>query len=212
VAVAQSPPAFDEPNPSNQDMEKQTQSKANLRKQARRRRDSLSPQKITSKSQKIADTLLQIVETNQFSVIMLYLNMGSEVRTIPLMYRLLEMGKTVLAPIMEPASRELYPYRIINHEVDLILSKYGMLQPNPQRCQAFAPEKIDIVTVPGIAFDAKGYRIGYGSGYYDRFLQKCPKALWLGLAFEAQLIPDAFPEKWDIPVHQIVTEKRIITC
>ena len=193
-------------------MRNQNQSKVTLRKQARRRRDSLSPQEITAKSQKITDTLLQIIEANRFWVIMLYLDMGSEVRTIPLMHRLLDMGKTVLAPVMEPPARELSPCRIINHEVDLVLSKYGMLQPAPQHCQVFTPEDIDLITVPGIAFDAKGYRIGYGGGYYDRFLNKCPQALWVGLAFEAQLIPDALPEEWDIPVHQIVTEKRIITC
>jgi 5-formyltetrahydrofolate cyclo-ligase len=195
-----------------QNMRNQNQSKANLRKQARRRRDSLSPQEITTKSQKITNILLQIIEANRFSVIMLYLDMGSEVCTIPLMRQLLDLGKIVLAPIMEPVSRELSPCRIINHEVDLVLSKYGMLQPDPQRCQVFAPESIDLITVPGIAFDAKGYRIGYGGGYYDRFLRKCPQALWVGLAFEAQLIPDALPEEWDIPVHQIVTERRIILC
>ena len=193
-------------------MRNQNQSKANLRKQARRQRDSLPPQEITAKSQNITDNLLQIIEANQISVIMLYLDMGSEVLTVPLMHRLLDMEKTVLAPIMEPASRELSPCRIINHEVDLVLSKYGMLQPDPQRCQAFATESIDLITVPGVAFDTQGYRIGYGGGYYDRFLKKCPQALWVGLAFEAQLIPDALPEEWDIPVHQIVTEKRIILC
>ncbi|MFQ6039257.1 MAG: 5-formyltetrahydrofolate cyclo-ligase [Candidatus Poribacteria bacterium] len=193
-------------------MRNQIKSKAILRKQARKRRDSLSEREIATKSQKITDTLLQIIESNQFLVIMLYLDMNSEVRTIPLMRRLLDMGKTVLAPVIEPDSRELSPYRIINHEVDLVLSRYGMLQPDPQRCQAFAPEGIDLVTVPGIAFDARGYRIGYGGGYYDRFLKRCPQALWVGLAFEAQLILNARPEEWDVPVHQVVTEKRIILC
>lgn len=188
------------------------QAKKSLRKKTRNRRDSLSPDEITVKSQKITDTLLQIIESNQFSAIMLYLDMESEVRTIPLMHWLLEVEKIVLAPIMEPTARKLFPYQIINHEVDLISSKYGMLQPDPQRCQLFPPEDIDLITVPGTAFDKKGYRIGYGGGYYDRFLKKCPQALWIGLAFEAQLIPDALPAEWDLPVHRIVTEKRIINC
>jgi 5-formyltetrahydrofolate cyclo-ligase len=128
------------------------------------------------------------------------------------MHRLLDLGKIVLAPITKPDSKKLSPCQIINHEVDLVPSQYGMLQPDPRRCQAFPPENIDVVTVPGTAFDKKGYRIGYGGGYYDRFLKRCPQALWVGLAFEAQLIPDALPEEWDIPVHQIVTEERIIIC
>jgi 5-formyltetrahydrofolate cyclo-ligase len=193
-------------------MRNQNQSKAIIRKQTRKRRDSLSEWKITTKSQKITDTLLPMIEANQFLVIMLYLEMSSEVRTIPLMHRLLDMGKTVLAPVMAPDSGELSPCQIINHQADLVLSQYGMLQPNPQRCQVFPTEDIDLITVPGIAFDAKGYRIGYGGGYYDRFLKRCPQALWVGLSFEAQLIPDTQPEEWDVPVHQIVTEERIIIC
>ncbi|HIE30478.1 TPA: 5-formyltetrahydrofolate cyclo-ligase [Candidatus Poribacteria bacterium] len=193
-------------------MRNQNQPKTILRKRARKRRNSLSEREIAAKSQKITDTLLQIIESNQFLVIMLYLDMNSEVRTIPLMHRLLDMGKTVLAPVMEPDSGELSPCQIINHQADLVLSRYGMLQPNPQRCRVFVPEEIDLVTVPGIAFDARGYRIGYGGGYYDRFLKRCPQSLWVGLAFEAQLIPDTQPEAWDVPVHRIVTERRIILC
>jgi 5-formyltetrahydrofolate cyclo-ligase len=73
-----------------------------------------------------------------------------------------------------------------------------------------APAAIELVTVPGVAFDANGYRIGYGGGYYDRFLKECQKAIWVGLAFECQLVEDALPDAWDVCVHKVVTEERLL--
>jgi len=143
---------------------------------------------------------------------MLYLSMESEVQTFALLRRLLALNKVVLAPVMEPTSKKLLPYQIANPEIDLITNKYDIQEPNPQRCKLLAPVEIDLVTVPGVAFDAKGHRIGYGGGYYDRFLKKCQKSLWVGLAFECQLVEDVVCAEWDLPVHKIVTEKRVLDC
>jgi len=143
---------------------------------------------------------------------MLYLSMESEVQTFALLRRLLALNKVVLAPVMEPASKKLLPYQIVNPVIDLISNKYGIQEPNPRHCKLLEPVDIELVTVPGIAFDAKGHRIGYGGGYYDRFLRQCQKALWVGLAFECQLVEDVVSAAWDLPVHKIVTEKRVLNC
>ena len=82
-----------------------------------------------------------------------------------------------------------------------------MLQPDQDVCSKFPLNQIDLIIVPGIAFDLKKHRIGYGGGYYDRFLPECPQATWMGLAFEEQLIPDTLPQSWDVALHFIVTEK-----
>ena len=183
-----------------------------LRKRVRRIRDSSSPQQISAKSHQITDKLLSIIESNRFNTIMLYLSMESEVETFTLLHRLITLNKTVLAPIMEPASKKLYPYQIVNPETDLVKNDYGIQEPNPQRGKLLAPAEIELVTVPGIVFDARGYRIGYGGGYYDRFLKECRMALWVGLAFECQLVEDAVSDTWDLPVHKIVTEERVLDC
>jgi len=183
-----------------------------LRQKVRRKRDSLSPRQIEIKSQQITDKLLSIVESNGFNTIMLYLSMESEVQTFELLHRLLRLDKVVLAPVMEPVNKKLLPYQIVNPETDLITSKYGMQEPDLKRCKLLSPAEIELVTVPGLAFDAKGYRIGYGGGYYDRFLKQCQKALWVGLAFECQFVEDAVCAEWDLPVHKIVTEERILDC
>lgn len=188
-----------------------TKRKRTLRKRVRRKRDSLSSMQIKTKSQQITDKLLSITELNGFNTIMLYLSMESEVQTFTLLQRLLTLNKVVLAPVMEPVKKKLLPYQIVNPEVDLINNKYDIQEPDPKRCKLLSPSEIELVTVPGVAFDAQGYRIGYGGGYYDRFLKGCQKALWVGLAFECQLVEDAVCATWDLPVHKIVTEKRTLT-
>ena len=71
---------------------------------------------------------------------------------------------------------------------------------------------LDIVIVPGLAFDPQGYRIGYGGGFYDRTLPKwCPPAIAIGVAFDLQLASEVPREPWDIPVDLIVTDQRVLT-
>ena len=83
-----------------------------------------------------------------------------------------------------------------------------------KRLEAFdgSPEEIDLIVIPGLAFDQNGYRIGYGGGYYDRFLARCPQALSVGLAYEMQILECVFPAEWDVPLHRIITEDRLISC
>ena len=75
----------------------------------------------------------------------------------------------------------------------------------------FNPDKLDLVIVPGIAFDKKGHRIGYGYGYYDRFLKTIKKkAVKIGLAFDFQLIESIPEEEHDVPMNIVVTDKEIL--
>ena len=83
-----------------------------------------------------------------------------------------------------------------------------ILEPHKD-CQKIAPEKIDLIIVPGIAFDKQKNRIGYGDGFYDRLLKKtkCPT---IALAYEFQIVHNIPGEKHDVKVDQIITEKRIL--
>src|SRR5262249_165220 len=86
-----------------------------------------------------------------------------------------------------------------------------MLEPAPEFRHLLNPSAIELVLVPGIAFDRQGHRLGFGGGYFDRFLPKAPKAFRIGLAFEVQLSDDALPkEAHDAQLDCIVTEKSII--
>src|SRR3989338_3616519 len=90
---------------------------------------------------------------------------------------------------------------------------FGILEPKESYQREFNPDKLDIVIVPGIAFDKNGHRIGYGYGYYDRFLKTIRKeTLKIGLAYDFQLIEKIPEERHDVPVDIILTEKEIAIC
>jgi 5-formyltetrahydrofolate cyclo-ligase len=93
----------------------------------------------------------------------------------------------------------------------MVLSKFGIKEPLPSQSDLI--DNIDLLIVPGIAFDRNGYRIGYGRGYYDRYLQRKKYVCSIGLAFELQLLDDNLPhEKFDQRVNAVATEEKIMLC
>ncbi len=174
-----------------------------IRQEALRKRDNIPPEARHELSRDINARAIDFIETQTIESVMLYLGMGSEVETCDLLGYLLQTGKIALAPTIE--AKRLVPRRITDASAELVRHRYGMRQPNRDICPKFPPDQIDLIIVPGIAFDLKKYRIGYGGGYYDRFLPKCPQATWLGLAFKEQVIQDTLPQKWDVALHNIFT-------
>ena len=85
-----------------------------------------------------------------------------------------------------------------------------MREPDPAICDPVDPESLDLVLIPGCGFDLQRYRIGYGGGFYDRFLLTCPQALTVGLTFEAQVVNQLPTQPWDQPVDLVLTEQRRI--
>ena len=114
---------------------------------------------------------------------------------------------------VDPRTRrpEILPSRLLDLGSEVEEGTFGIPEPRPEFRRPFPPEKIDLVVVPGLAFDERGYRIGYGGGYYDGFLTKCPQALFAGLAYEMQILKCTFPSTRDVPVHKIITEDRVIS-
>lgn len=177
-----------------------------LREEARRRRDTIPPDVRSKLSRRIIARVIDWIKAHPINAVMLYLSMRSEVDTDGLLEYLLTHDKIALAPVMEMKRRTLVPYRVTNPDTDLVRHRYGMFQPNRNSCPKFPANEVGLIVVPGVSFDIKGYRIGYGGGFYDRFLPKCPQAAWIGLAFEEQIIEDTLPQAWDVPLHCIFTE------
>lgn len=175
-----------------------------IRKEALRKRDNIPPKARHELSRDINARVIDLIETNAIDAVMLYLSMGSEVETNDLLVYLLRNDKIVLAPTIE--AKRLVPQRITDVGTQLVRHRYGMLQPNQDVCPKFPLDQIDLIIVPGIAFDPKRFRIGYGGGYYDRFLPKCPQAIWMGLAFKEQIIRDTLPQAWDVALHYVFSE------
>ena len=176
-----------------------------VRAETLHRREALSPTERTRLSQRIVDSTAHWIQREGFGSVMLYLNMRSEVETTDLLEGLLNSGKRVCAPVVDTEHLELIPRRIQNLKIELVRHPYGMLEPNAT-CPIFPIEHLQLIVVPGIAFDRNGYRLGYGKGFYDRFLMKCPHAVAIGLAYGVQLVEDTFPQEWDVPVQHIFTE------
>jgi len=179
-----------------------------IRNKMRKRRDSLSADDICSKSDAIGSRLWQLINRQEAEFIMFYIAFGSEARTQDCISRAIDSGKTVIVPIRGAGGKpELLPSRLFDLQSEVEDGAFGIPEPKPEFRRPFPPEKIDLIVVPGLAFDEKGHRIGYGGGDYDRFLARCPQALFVGLAYEMQMVECAFPAAWDVPVHKIITER-----
>ena len=176
-----------------------------VRTETLQRREALTSEERARLSQHIVDSTMRWIQREGFDAVMLYLNMRSEVETTDLLEGLLNSGKQVCAPVVDTKQFELIPRRIQSIKTELVRHRYGMLEPNAT-CPIFPTEHLQLIVVPGIAFDCKGYRLGYGKGFYDRFLIKCPHAIAIGLAYQIQLVEDTFPQAWDMPVQHIFTE------
>ena len=137
---------------------------------------------------------------------MFFVSFNSEVDTHDMIRNALK-NKTIIIP--KVAHHEIEPSFIIDFD-NLIPGKFGILE--PIETMKIAYKNIDLILVPGIAFDKEGHRIGYGFGYYDKFLKKVPKAIKIGLAFDFQIVDKIPREMHDVPVDLIVTEERVVEC
>jgi len=185
--------------------------KNEIRKSVLRARTALSPAEVTEKSALVIEKVLLMKEYLQAGTIMVYLDFRNEVQTGHLVQHSLSAGKRVTVPVTDVANHKLIPSLLQNYPDDLQPGTWGILEPKPDCLRSVNPAEIDLVFVPGVAFDLSGNRVGYGGGFYDRFLlQTRPHTFYIALAFELQIKPYVYPDEHDIPVHWIVTENRLI--
>jgi 5-formyltetrahydrofolate cyclo-ligase len=183
-----------------------------LRREYLASRNGLSRREQEEKSLKITDRLWRLEEFKAGRTVMFYASFRSEVRTAAAIARALAAGVRVVLPRTEPGSRLLLPYLVEDPALDLRPGYCGIPEPDPIRTRPVSPDSIEAVVVPGSVFDARGGRLGYGGGYYDRFLAlKAPQARRIGLAFELQVAPGVLPlTAHDQLLHCLVTEERTI--
>jgi 5-formyltetrahydrofolate cyclo-ligase len=181
-----------------------------LRHATRIHRDSLHVDDRHRHARIIKKHLFEQDEYREARAVMFYAAFGSEVPTSEIIESALRDGKVVVLPIADMQSNNLV-LRKIRDLTHLKESEYGIPEPVIEHTDDFVAENIDLVIVPGIAFDEEGSRIGYGGGFYDRFMQLLsPNVPLLSIAFELQVVPKIPSESHDLPVDKIITEKRII--
>ncbi|MBE0447039.1 MAG: 5-formyltetrahydrofolate cyclo-ligase [Actinobacteria bacterium] len=181
-----------------------------LRQVVKRRRDALSRNERERKAIAIKERLFVLPEFRNAESVLFYAAFGSEVPTLKMMSESLGLGKKIILPITDTKTKNLALRRV--HDLkNLQLNQYGIPEPVPESTVHHDYNEVDLVIVPGVVFDRYGQRIGYGGGYYDRFLNRIdPSVPRVSIAFEEQIVPEIPAESHDLPVDKIITEERVI--
>lgn len=183
--------------------------KSEIRRRLIAMRNAISREEMEEKSRVIQKRLAQLDEIRSASTLMTYLSFGSEVLTDDLILWCWGEGKRVCVPFCRPESRGLTACRIDDFD-ELETGHYGIREPNEGLIRPVEGGEIEAILVPAVAFDRRGYRVGYGGGYYDRFLPLAPRAAKIGVAFASQMIGEVPVGAYDLPVDRIVTESEVI--
>lgn len=180
--------------------------KPTLRRETMLRRDNLDER--TQHSAMICSQILTMPAYVDARTIHCYVPMRSEVDTRPLIVDALARGKGVIVPVVVPRADELAHAWLESLSADtLVPGSFGTF--NPRGGRTASPGDWDVTIVPLLAFDRRGYRLGYGKGYYDRLLA-ADRATTIGVAFGMQEVSTLPTEAHDIPLDWVVTEREVI--
>lgn len=184
--------------------------KAVLRREVSARRDALDPD---SRARLSAAVLARVVALGAFRRarrVLAYASFGTELDTRPFLQQVLDGGRMLVLPRIERAARRLALHQVGDLDTELRPGVWGIPEPDPDRSRPVTPGEIDFVLVPGLVFDPRGGRIGYGAGYYDRLLAAWapPMPPLIAAAFELQVVPAVPVLPTDHRVDLVVTESR----
>ena len=184
------------------------QVKRGLRKKFREIRLAMDPQEKAAWDRRITANLLRSPRYRKAKRVLLFVSKPIEIDTHSLIRTALQQGKQVLLPrcLNEQGHMEFFA---IQSWEDLVPGLYGLLEPEPERCpciQTFRPP--DFCLVPGFSFDAKGYRLGFGKGYYDRFLSRF-SGVTAGACYHCCTTQSLPHGRYDRPVDYLFTERYV---
>lgn len=184
-----------------------------LRKKILAQRDSLAVSEQQSYSDRIMDRVLNLQQFQSAAVICIYVDFRSEVRTRALIEHILKSGKKVVLPVTLVQEKDLLVVSITDPDQELAPGYCSIPEPiaTIREKQTVSPDILDIIFIPGSVFDEQGGRMGYGGGYYDRFISlKAPQAFRVGLCYELQMVEQAPLQVHDEGMDCIVTEERTV--
>ncbi len=173
--------------------------KSQIRKQLIEKRNSISQSEAVAKSKIICDKLLKDPDYKKSKTIMFYISKGNEVHTNELIEKSLKTKKVIVPKIIKDGLICCE----INSLSNMSQNCFGIMEPKDEiACDI---SSIDLIIVPGIAFDKSGHRIGFGKGYYDKLLKnaKCKK---IALAYDFQILEKIPADEWDEKIDKIITD------
>lgn len=173
--------------------------KKELRKQIREKKREMTPEQICQASEKLAELFFATDAYQGATTLYGYLPYNQEVRTVPILQRALMDGKKVAVPkVYGDEMRFIYLT-----DLSEVACGYAGI-PEPIADEPVADDPTALVLMPGMAFDREGNRIGYGGGFYDKFLSAEPDHPTVALCYEFQVLPHLETEEFDIPVDVVL--------
>lgn len=185
--------------------------KRELRAQLLQQRNALPTEVRRQASESIQHTLLGMPVFQSAAVFMVYMSMGSEICLDDLSRQLLRLGKRVVIPYLHAQPGKMDASEILDWDRELTKGKFNTLVQKPEFYRPSDPWDIDIIILPAVAFDKQGNRLGYGGGYYDRYLKRLsPKTVLIGVNYVMQVVDTLPAYPHDMPVDIIVHEQGLI--
>jgi 5-formyltetrahydrofolate cyclo-ligase len=182
--------------------------KADLRKTIRQTLRQIDPSTISQWSDQITARILDLPEYQQARAIMVYFSFRTEYQTDTLIREAIKSGKTVCGPKIDWQSWRMYSAVMAGAD-DFEIGRGGVKQPAGN--SAFDVDKLDMILVPGLVFDLRGWRLGRGGGFYDRFFSQADlRAGKVAAAFDLQIASRLHVDPHDQPVDLIVTPTRLM--
>lgn len=172
----------------------------------RTKRRALTKEEVRAYSEEIQKNLFSLSCVNSARTVCTFLSAFKEPDTISIVKRLLSENYRVVVPVTDTETTTL-SLSYIDGMDDLIKGAYNI--PEPRYIKSAKAEDIDVILVPGLAFDRSGGRMGFGKGYYDRFLSES-RGVKIGLCYDFQLRDKIPTESHDVPMDFIITEKEIL--
>ena len=184
-----------------------------LRKEILTKRKNIDILKKEAIDKKIVDKFYESKYYKEAKNIFIYISYDSEINTKGIINKALNDNKKIYVPRTEFKTRLMDAVEIVSLD-NLIESEYGILEPSVEEPH-IEPSGLDLIIVPGVAFDRNGGRMGYGAGFYDRYFKKISKdnikkIVKLALAYDFQVLEEVPMNEQDVPVSYIITEKEFI--
>lgn len=179
--------------------------KHHFRQFLRAHRDSLTQAEVFEKSKIITDELIQSDLFEKSGSLFAYLDVRNEVSTRRLIEHCFKIGKPVYVPVTR--DRDMF-FAQLHDFSDLVEAGYGISEPgHPVKAE---PDEKSLFIIPGVGFDKCGNRVGYGAGFYDKYLHCRSYMHLVGICFEIQMAAELPKEETDVQMDSVLTEKRWI--
>ncbi|WP_078379707.1 5-formyltetrahydrofolate cyclo-ligase [Sutcliffiella halmapala] len=184
--------------------------KGSLRQEMKATLATISKEQYTYASKKIQEALYATKEWQQATIIGVTVSRVPEVSTKAIIEQAWQENKKIVVPKCFPADKSMEFYFLENlHDLETVY--FGLKEPNPATSLLCEKARINLMLVPGVVFDIRGYRIGFGGGYYDRYLEDF-NGEKISLAFEEQVKKEIPYDAYDIPVNKLITNEEIYEC